>query len=199
MPAEDLLILRQQIERFTPLSDDEWTMLTPHLQVKTLQRHQLFAEEGKQATEVALVLEGSFRQFYTTDGEEKTTYFYFENHLMSAYMSCITRMPSRMTIEALSPARYVVFPYTVLADLFERSITWQKFGRLIGEYIAIGLEDRMVGLLTLSPEARYLELLTSNKKKILDRIPQQYIANYLGITPVSLSRIRNRIMRRNDV
>ncbi|MEZ0486092.1 Crp/Fnr family transcriptional regulator [Fibrella aquatica] len=198
MTAQDLLTLRQQIERFTPLGQEEWAMLIPHLEVKTLQKHQLFAEEGKQANEVALVLEGSFRQFYTIDGEEKTTYFYFENHLMSAYMSCLTKQPSRMTIEALSPARYVVFPYTVLADLFERSISWQKFGRLIGEYIAIGLEDRMVGLLTLSPEARYLELLTSNKKKILDRIPQHYIANYLGVTPVSLSRIRNRIMRRDD-
>ncbi|MBO0950107.1 Crp/Fnr family transcriptional regulator [Fibrella forsythiae] len=198
MNAEDLLTLRQQIERFTPLSEDEWAMLTPHLQVKTLQKHQLFAEEGKLANDVALVLEGSFRQFYTTDGEEKTTYFYFENHLMSAYMSCLTQQPSRMTIEALSLARYVVFPYTVLVKLFEQSLTWQKFGRLIAEYIAIGLEDRMVGLLTQSPEERYLTLLNSNKKKILDRIPQHYVANYLGITPVSLSRIRNRIMHRDD-
>lgn len=198
MASDDFLTLRQQIERFTPLSDDEWEMLTPHLRIVTLQKHQLFAEEGKLANEVALVLEGSFRQFYTTDGEEKTTYFFFEGHFLSAYMSCITRTPSRLTIEALSPARYVVFPYTVLFDLFERSITWQKFGRLIGEYIALGLEDRMVSLLTQSPEERYLTLLESNKKKILDRIPQHYVANYLGITPVSLSRIRNRIMRRDE-
>ncbi|MEZ0542250.1 Crp/Fnr family transcriptional regulator [Fibrella arboris] len=198
MTTEASLLLRQQIERFTPLSEEEWTMLTPHLRVETIQKQQLFAEEGKLANAVALVLEGSFRQFYTTDGEEKTTYFYFENHFMSAYMSCLTKLPSRMTIEALTPARYVVFPYTALVTLFEQSITWQKFGRLIAEYIAIGLEDRMVGLLTQSPEERYLDLLTSNKKKILDRIPQHYIANYLGITPVSLSRIRNRIMHRDD-
>ncbi len=198
MTTDSFLILRQQIERFTPLTDIEWAMLTPHLSVRTIKKHQLFVEEGKQAHEVALVLEGSFRQFYTNDGEEKTTYFYFEGHLMSGYMSCMTHTPSRLTIEALSNARYVVFPYTVLTDLFDRSITWQKFGRMIAEYIAIGLEDRMVSLLTQSPEERYMALLESNKKKILDRIPQQYIANYLGITPVSLSRIRNRIMRRDD-
>ncbi|ARK10352.1 Crp/Fnr family transcriptional regulator [Fibrivirga algicola] len=199
MLANDLLTLRQQIERFTPLSDDEWHMLTPHVRVETIQKHQFFAEAGKQANEVALVLEGSFRHFYTTDGDEKTTYFYFEGHFISAYMSCITQTPSRLTIEALSPARYIVFPYTILSALFEKSITWQKFGRLIGEYIALGLEDRMVGLLTQSPEDRYLALLKSSKKKILDRIPQHYVANYLGITPVSLSRIRSRIMRRDDV
>lgn len=198
MDTDAFLFLRQHIERFTPLSDVEWAMLTPHLRIKTIQKHQFFAEEGKVANEVALVLEGSFRHFYTNDGEEKTTYFYFEGHFLSAYMSCITRTPSRMTIEALSPARYIVFSYDVLLNLFERSITWQKFGRLISEYIVIGLEDRMVSLLTQSPEARYLALLESNKKKILDRIPQHYVANYLGITPVSLSRIRNRIMRRDD-
>ena len=43
-------------------------------------------------------------------------------------------------------------------------------------------------------EIGYLDLLTGSKKKILERVPQHYIANYLGITPVSLSRIRNQIL-----
>jgi hypothetical protein len=60
----------------------------------------------------------------------------------------------------------------------------------------MGLEDRMVGLLTQSPEERYTALLKSNKTKILERIPQHLIANYLGITPVSLSRIRNRTSKK---
>ena len=75
-------------------------------------------------------------------------------------------------------------------------MAWQKFGRLISEYLAIGLEERMVGLLMLRPEERYLELISGNKKKIIERIPQHYIANYLGITPVSMSRIRNRLTKK---
>jgi CRP-like cAMP-binding protein len=75
-------------------------------------------------------------------------------------------------------------------------MAWQKFGRLIAEYATIGLEERMVSLLMQSPEERYVELLKSNKKKIIERIPQHYIANYLGITPVSMSRIRNRLAKR---
>ncbi len=42
-----------------------------------------------------------------------------------------------------------------------------------------------------SPEERYRDLL-HNHPEILQRVPQHYIASYLGITPVSLSRIRNR-------
>jgi CRP-like cAMP-binding protein len=47
-----------------------------------------------------------------------------------------------------------------------------------------------------SPEERYLELIQGNKIKIIERVPQHYIANYLGITPVSMSRIRNRVMKK---
>lgn len=187
--------LRQAIARFVSLTDTEWAMIEPHLRLGTIQKHQLFAEEGQVANTVALVLDGAFRQFYTKDGEEKTTYFFFDGHFLSAYISCISQRPSLVTIEALTNGQYVAFPYTVLLNLFDQSLNWQKFGRLISEYALQGLEDRVVGLLTQSPEERYIALLESNKKKIIERIPQHYIANYLGITPVSLSRIRARVMR----
>lgn len=192
--AADFTPLLRAVEQFTPLTATDWAMLEPHLRIESIQKHALFAEEGKRADTIALVLEGSFRQFYTKDGDERTTYFFFENHLMSAYISCFTGQPSQLTIEALSHGRYIAFPYSVMVDLFERSMAWQRFGRRISEYALKGLEDRMVGLLTQSPEERYVALLESNKKKIIERIPQHYIANYLGITPVSLSRIRARVM-----
>ncbi len=189
-------VLRFSIEKFIPLKEEEWQMLLPFLEFKTLKKHALLAEEGKVANEIGLVVEGMMRHYYTKDGEEKTTYFYFENHFVTSYISCITGQPSKLSIEALSDCKVIVFPYHKLKELFETSITWQKFGRLIAEYIAIGLEERMVGLLMLSPEERYLQLLHGNKKKIIERVPQHYIANYLGITPVSMSRIRNRVTKK---
>ncbi len=136
------------------------------------------------------------RHYYLKDGEEKTTYFYFENHFVTSYISCITQQPSQLAIEALSECTLIVFPYSILSEFFEKNINWQKFGRLIAEYIAIGLEERMVGLLMYSPEERYIELIKGNKTKIIERIPQHYIANYLGITPISMSRIRHRIIKK---
>jgi len=189
--------LRQQISRFVAMPDTDWQLLVPHLQEKSLRKGQHFATEGKKANSIAFVLEGNLRHYYTQDGEEKTTYFYFENHLVSSYISCITGLPSKLSIEALTPCRLLVFGYDTLQQLYKSSTHWQLFGRLIAEYIAIGLEERMVALLTLSPEQRYLQLLGSNKQKILERIPQHYIANYLGITPVSLSRIRNRMYKKS--
>lgn len=177
------------------MHDDDWELLLPHLTLNTLRKNQFFIKEGKKETRVGFVIDGMLRQYYTKDGEEKTTYFFFENHLMTSYVSCITGKQSLVSIEALSNVTYLSFPYKILQELFDKSMAWQKFGRLMAEYLGIGLEERMVSLLLQSPEERYIDLLNSNKKKIIERIPQHYIANYLGITPVSMSRIRNRILK----
>lgn len=183
----------QQLIRLSPMPEEDWLLLLPHLSIKTLDKHALFAEEGKKAHTVGFVLEGMLRQYYTHDGEEKTTYFYFENHWMCAYISCLTNSASLLTIEALSPVQYISFSYAALEQLYAQNMHWQCFGRKMAEYLAMGLEERMVSLLLQSPEDRYRDLLQGHKKKIIERVPQHYIANYLGITPVSLSRIRKRL------
>ena len=188
--------LRQQINQFTIVSDDEWVELVPHLTLVTLPKQQAFAKQGVVADRIGLVLDGALRQFYTKDGDERTTYFFFEQQLTGAYMSCVTGRPSPVTIEALSPTTCVSFPYAVFHGLLETYPGWQRFGRLPAEYLMVALEERMVSLLLLSPEERYLALLEGPHKELLQRVPQHYIANYLGITPVSMSRIRNRIRPR---
>jgi len=188
-------LLRKKIEQFTKLPDEDWEMLLPHLEIKKVRKHFLFSEDGKKANEVGFIIEGMHRQYYTKDGLEKTTYFFFEGDFISSYVSCITSMPSLITIEALSDSVYISFPYNIPLGLYDKSNTWQKFGRIIAEYLTVGLEERMVSLLLQSPEERYIDLLSGSKQKILERIPQHYIANYLGITPVSMSRIRNRVSK----
>ncbi|TDH24564.1 Crp/Fnr family transcriptional regulator [Segetibacter sp. 3557_3] len=187
--------LRAAIERFVTLSSEDWLLLEKALSIRTIKKNGLFATEGKKATEVGFLLEGNMRHYYTKDGEEKTTYFYFENHFVAAYISCITQQPSQLSIEALTDCTMLVFPYQTLVELYAISHTWERFGRLLAEYLAIGLEERMVALLMQTPEERYRQLLEGNKQKIIERIPQHLIASYLGITPVSLSRIRNRTIK----
>lgn len=198
MQASDWQIFTAQLRRIAALSDADLSLLQPWVEEKSLAKGGCFATAGKRSQEVGFLLSGNMRQYYTVDGEEKTTYFYFENHLMAAYFSCITGAPSDITIEALVPCRLLSFPYAALRSLYDKVHAWERFGRLLAEYLAMGLEERMAGLLILSPEERYEQLLQSGKDKIITRIPQHLIANYLGITPVSLSRIRQRVARRRN-
>src|SRR5687768_1543175 len=104
-------LLRKHIERFVTLSDNDWELLVSHTREMKLKKNELFIQEGRKEKNIAFVIEGNLRQFYTKDGEEKTTYFYFENHLMSSYVSCITAKPSQLSIEALTDCRLLVFSY----------------------------------------------------------------------------------------
>lgn len=188
-------LLRKRMDQFVKLVDNDWELILPHLEYKEIKKHGFFSKEGKRSNEVGFIVTGQFRQYYTVDGGEKTTWFFFEHDLLCSYISCITTKPSLISIEALSDATYLSFPYTVLENFYKESLPWQTFGRRIAEYIAIGLEDRMVGLLTQKPEYRYRKLLMQSPK-LIEQIPLQYVANYLGITPVSMSRIRRRFYTR---
>jgi CRP-like cAMP-binding protein len=185
---------RAYIERFVPLTDAEWAPLAVALRVRPLARHAHFVEAGETRPELALVLSGALRLYYPRpSGEERTTYFFFENHLLADYAGCLTGRPSQLGIQALTDCELVVFDYAVLRGLYDQLPVYERFGRLLAEYHLLGTDARLVEQLTLSPEERYRQLLRSGKTKILERVPQHLVANYLGITPVSLSRIRARV------
>ena len=187
--------LRHYLTRFVELTDLEWQALDEHLKLQTISRKDFLVREGQNATEISFVLSGSCRIFYEKDGEEWTTYFCFEDSLVAAYLSCLTGQPSTLSIQALEDCELLSFDYQTLVSLYQRFPVYETFGRKLAEYLFMGLDVRLAEQLMLNPEERYLKLLGSSaKRKIMERIPQQYIASYLGVTPVSLSRIRRRII-----
>jgi CRP-like cAMP-binding protein len=76
-------------------------------------------------------------------------------------------------------------------NAFEELLDGQRFLRLHAENLAFMLRDKLLSLFRDSPEQRYLDLIQSESE--LQRIPQYYLASYLGIEPESLSRLKRRI------
>ena len=189
--------LRAYLQRFIPmLSDAEWAPLAAALRPVRLARGTHFITAGQRRPELALLLHGACRLYYLrADGEERTTYFFFENHLLGDYSGCLTGQPSQLHIQTLTDCELVTFDYAVLRRLYDEWPVYERFGRLVAEYHLLGTDARLTEQLLLSPEERYRALLRSGKTKILERVPQHLVANYLGITPVSLSRIRARVTR----
>ena len=187
--------LRTQLEKFVQLSEADWEALASALYVRQIPKKEYFIRKGEQGKEIGILLQGTLRQFYEKDAEERSTYFFFEDMLVTAYFSCLTGQKSELAIQALEDCTVLCFPYAHWVQLSQTRPSYLQLACKLAEYVAMGLEERMVGLLLLSPEERYIQFLESNKKRIIERIPQHHIASYLGITPVSLSRIRNRIMK----
>lgn len=187
--------LREAMSQVIRLKNDEWEAFEPYIELKTLRKRQHYVEEGQTCREIGFILRGDMRQYCIVEGEEKTTFFYFDNQFVTNYESFVAQTPSNLTIEAITDVQMLVFSKETLDRLYRLYPVYETFGRLIAEQVYICAIHRLNTFLLNTPEQRYLHFLESpDSRLILEKIPQHYIASYLGITPVSLSRIRNRVV-----
>ncbi|RFM26310.1 Crp/Fnr family transcriptional regulator [Deminuibacter soli] len=196
IPAAYTDFYRRVVGKFVSLTDEEWAVFTGFLTLKELGKKELFTAEGKVCTEVAFIVSGSFRLYFIKDGIEYSNYFCFEGDLISSFKSYLTQTPGHFTIDAMEPSVLLCYTYQGMQQMLAHPLIgykMERYGRLVSEYLNCCYEDRLEGFVTQTPEERYCSLLQSGYD-IMQRIPQHYVANFLGITPVSLSRIRKRLM-----
>ncbi|AMR32789.1 hypothetical protein A0256_15845 [Mucilaginibacter sp. PAMC 26640] len=126
------------------------------------------------------------------NGEEITVLLRWENQFIASHDTIILNQPSRFTYQALEDTVVLEIDYskaqTILDNNPKLSATRNHFlQRMLAESMT-----RVESFILFSPEERYLQLV-KEKPDIVNRVPDKYIATLLGITPVSLSRIRKRI------
>ena len=195
LQPEHLATYRKSLEHFVVFSDEEWNLFAEQLYTREIKKRQLFIEAGKVCNEVGFILSGSFRFYLEKENVEISNYFCFEGELISSYKSFLQRAPGSSSIEAMEDSVVICFNHAGLERLVNDSriaYRMERFGRLVAEYLVCCYEDRLVSFVTKTPEERYIQLL-DKQPALLQRIPQYYLANFLGITPVSLSRIRRRL------
>ena len=194
--SKALAIFRETIKKFVDFNEAEWILFTQHLKFSSLKKKHYFAEFGKVCDKVGFIASGSVRYFNIKDGQEITGYFSFENEFVSSYKSYLTGTPGLNYIQALEDTKLITFTRKDMDEMLANPMLaykMERFGRLVAEHYLCCYEDRVTSFVTQTPEERYLQLLSTGRE-ILQRMPQHYVANFLGITPVSLSRIRKRIL-----
>ena len=87
----------------------------------------------------------------------------------------------------------MLLDYDTIQTFYSRVDNFQKFGRLMAEFLFIQISLRNNSLLFESPEKRYINF-SKNRPDLIQRVPQYMIASYLGVTPEALSRIRKRLL-----
>lgn len=190
-----LPVFRQHMDKLVIFNDEEWSVVTKYLNFKALHKKDHFTRAGDVCKELSFILFGSVRLYHVKDGEEITGYFCLNNEFISSYRSFIKQEPGLSSIQVLEDTLMITFTHSALQQLLDNPVTaykMERFGRLMAEHLICCYEDRVQAFVTQNPEERYTALLNSNPR-ILKHIPQHYLANYLGITAVSLSRIRKRI------
>lgn len=149
--------------------------------------------EGQKRKEVFWVRKGLVRGFRVNDkGEEITTMLRWENQPVVSPSLILFNQPSQQYFQALEPTEVLRFDYDRLQAIINDNPTLEANRKYILQHILKEALQRIDSFVLQSPEERYLDFI-GTKPDILNRVPNKYIANVLGITPVSLSRIRKRI------
>jgi CRP-like cAMP-binding protein len=175
------------------LTPDELAFIEENVPVVKKRKGDFLIEEGEVATAFHFIVKGAVRLYYTVQLEEKTAFFYFENDFVSAYESYTKQLPAKHTIQCIEACDLAVINRSVAFTLLERFPKFEFLARIAMEKELSVCQDIIASFITLSPEERYLKLM-KEAPEWLSRVPQYYLASYIGVRPESLSRIRKRIV-----
>lgn len=181
------------IKELITISTDEEVMLTGLFKPLTLKSGEYFLKEGQLCRYVGFIEEGLVCYNLNDKGLEKTLYFNKEGEFVSDYQSFLPRVPSYTSIQAIENTSLQVISYEDLQLMYSNIREGEKLGRLAIENVFLSSLRQLKSFYKDSPAGRYQEFLHSYPN-LAQRIPQYYIASYVGIKPQSLSRIRKRLV-----
>lgn len=188
--------LIEYFEQKIELSADEKAFVIEHVPVSTIAKNEKILNSGDISTEFYFIITGCIRLFYTFEGEDKTGFFYVENDFVSSYESFTKRIPSKHSLQALEKTFVAVINTETAQKLLENFPKFEVLARLAMEQELSICQEVIASFVTTRPLQRYRDL-QNTRPDLIQRIPQHYLATYLGVAPETLSRIRKRIVENN--
>lgn len=163
---------------------------------KKIRKRQFILQEGEVCKHLTFVLEGCLRE-YTVDhkGEEHILQFAIRDWWISDLNSYLTETSSIHAIDALQDTEVLMLERKARDAMLEAVPVMERFFRLLLEANYVATHKRIGESLSASAEERYLTFIKTYPR-LVEQVPQNQIASYLGITPQSLSRIRKELSRK---
>ncbi|WP_375448063.1 Crp/Fnr family transcriptional regulator [uncultured Fibrella sp.] len=180
--------LLKQLVTLTPTDE---TLIRTLFEPISYAKSTLLVEPGKVASYIYFINDGFARAYHYEDGNEITNHLGAPTGFITAYLSFSTKTPSDEAVETLTPAQLLRITKDNLDQLYRQSHNLALFGIVMADQYLVFNNQRSRDLITLSAEQRYQKLMQETPV-LLQHIPLQYIASYIGVTPESLSRIRRK-------
>lgn len=178
--------------QFPFLQVEDWLELINTGKLQQLPKNQHFIQAGEFSKKVGFILEGLIRFYHLKDGEEYNLVFKHEFQMASSFECIVLKQATSYSYEALEDTLLLVFDYDQMEELFAQNQRLERFGRyFIQQELAMAVKFFEKHLF-YSPEERYLKFL-EEYPHLMNRVPLKHLASFMGVTPVSLSRIRKRV------
>ncbi len=185
--------LKAHISAQLEFSSADLALIDAHFRERTLKKKEYLLEEGEVCNTLTFVAEGCIRQFHLKDGDERTCDLSFTGAWVTDLKSFNQGTPCVMNHQALEATQVSSITKMDLMKLYAACPKFETYGRMMTEQVLERASALAMSLGSDSPEERYLKLFSS-RADLFQRVPQKYIANLLGISPESLSRLRRRLV-----
>lgn len=194
-PAKpELSNLFAYLNSFHSISPDSAKYVSRKIVERRLKKGELLQKSGTICPCIYFVEKGILRGYIVDNNKKVTTWITSENQLVSSIRSLLLQVPTPENIEALEDCVLFGFDIADLQHLYDNYPEWNALGRKIAEYYYAFAEDRAFICRLSNATERYNYFMTNNGH-LINRIPQMYIASYLGMTVENLSRIRKRLAK----
>ena len=187
------------LDTFKELSLDDLQALFALVKERSLKAGSVYIDTGALFKRLAYVKSGLIRIYHLDDsGDERTVQLKWEDQFFASFDTMLWQRPSRFIYEAYEDTVLLEAEYQQFMDLVDATPRFSAAKTYFLQHMLAEALERVESFILLKPEARY-EQLVAEHPDLLQRIPSKHLASLLGITPVSLSRIRKRLVHRERV
>ena len=178
------------------LTEEEQETIKSFFSPKKLRKKQYLLQEGDVCKYMAFVEKGLLRSYNVDDkGNEHMIQFAWDGWWISDTYSFLSGEPAAYNIDAIEDAELLLISLPLFEEMTLKVPKMERYFRILFQNNIVSKERRLLSSITYSAEEKYLKLSETNPE-LIQRIPQNLIASYLGITPETLSRIRKHLLRR---
>lgn len=187
----------EQAKKKSLIEDEKWREYLCYFKQLQIPAKTELLKEGEISQKFFIIEKGCIRVWYNNNGKDLTFQFFLEKDSVSSIESLKKNIPSPITIETIEPTSV----WWIYKDNFWKIIEKIKENPKMRDVFIDAIFERTFDYMKYffsfikdTPKERYLHLL-KERPEIIKRIPQHYIASYLGISSVHLSRIKNKIAK----
>ena len=185
-----------ELRKLGNLNQQEIEFLQEHAIIKIYNKNENILSSGSCSKCIYFVLDGCIRLHYYVEGKDKTAFFYNEGNFIWTSNTNNQLYLGNKNFETIEDTILVQIDIKNAQYLIESSSNFDAIRRISKDQELASYQALIASFITLSPEERYLRLFESNKT-LFQKVPQQHIASYLGVSAETLCRIKKRIYDKN--
>ena len=181
------------VSRYISYAPEDIALFHSLLEPRTVPKKTMLLQEGEICRLEAYINKGCIRTYYIDEkGSEVTLQFAIENWWVSDIASFQEQRPSRMFIETLEDCELLVLTPETKETLLQGAPCFERMFRLLVQRNLSRLQERLFQTIATTAVEKYLDFI-ERYPSIPQRVPQHYIASYLGFTPEFLSKVRSKL------